>query len=59
VEKTDKGSEDALKELREQIQIGLDQAERGELVDGEMVFQELLRRIPSRGLNHTETAPKR
>jgi antitoxin ParD1/3/4 len=37
-----------LERLRQQIQIGLDQADRGELLDGETVFEELLRRTPSR-----------
>jgi len=44
--KTEKLCEDPLKELRRQIQIGLDQAKRGELVDGERVFEELLQRRP-------------
>jgi antitoxin ParD1/3/4 len=34
--------------LRQQIQIGLDQADRGELLDGDEVFDEILRRTPSR-----------
>jgi antitoxin ParD1/3/4 len=34
--------------LRHQIQIGLDQADRGELLDGEAVFEELQRRAPRR-----------
>lgn len=42
--KTQKRREDPLKELRREIQIGLDQAKGGELVDGERVFEELLRR---------------
>lgn len=33
-----------LKRLRDQIDFGLDQAKRGELLDGEEVFQELERR---------------
>jgi antitoxin ParD1/3/4 len=33
-----------LERLRNQIQIGLDQADRGELLDGEAVFEELERR---------------
>ena len=37
-----------LARLRQQIQIGLDQANRGELLDGEEVFEEILRRAPSR-----------
>jgi antitoxin ParD1/3/4 len=37
-----------LTRLRQQIQIGLDQANRGELLDGEEVFEELLQRAPSR-----------
>jgi hypothetical protein len=45
--KTGKRYEDPLKELRRQIQIGLDQARRGELLDGEAVFEEILRRMPS------------
>src|SRR3954451_2498084 len=43
--KTEKHGEDPLKELRRQIQIGLDQAKRGELVDGEAAFEELLRKM--------------
>jgi hypothetical protein len=46
--KAEKGSEDTLKKLRHEIQVGLEQARRGELLDGEMVFEELLRRIPRR-----------
>ncbi|HEX8358828.1 MAG TPA: hypothetical protein VF613_01820 [Longimicrobium sp.] len=34
-----------LKALREDIQIGLDEAERGELVDGEEVFRRAFERI--------------
>jgi hypothetical protein len=37
-----------LTRLRQQIQIGLDQADRGELLDGETVFEELERRKPAR-----------
>jgi antitoxin ParD1/3/4 len=37
-----------LARLRQQIQIGLDQADRGELLDGEEAFEEILRRAPSR-----------
>lgn len=37
-----------LEGLRNQIRIGLDQADRGELLDGEAVFEELQRRIPRR-----------
>lgn len=36
--------EAALDRLRNQINLGLDQAERGELLDGEEVFEELERR---------------
>lgn len=34
----------ALEKLRNQISLGLDQAKRGELLDGEEVFEELERR---------------
>jgi len=34
--------------LREQIAVGLEQARRGELLDGEAVFRELGRRKPKR-----------
>jgi antitoxin ParD1/3/4 len=37
-----------LEGLRHQIQIGLDQADRRELLDGEEVFEELQQRGPSR-----------
>jgi antitoxin ParD1/3/4 len=37
-----------LARLRNQIQIGLEQADRGELLDGEAVFEELERRQPNR-----------
>jgi antitoxin ParD1/3/4 len=37
-----------LARLRNQIQIGLDQADRGELLDGEAVFEELEHRQPNR-----------
>ena len=37
-----------LERLRNQVQIGLDQADRGELLDGEAVFEELERRQPNR-----------
>ena len=37
-----------LEGLRHQIQVGLDQADRGELLDGEAVFEELQRRAPRR-----------
>jgi hypothetical protein len=30
--------------MRQQIQLGLDQADRGELLDGEAVFEEMERR---------------
>jgi antitoxin ParD1/3/4 len=36
-------------ELRKKIQIGLDQAERGELLDGEEVIQELRCMLRDRG----------
>ena len=53
--KAEKPGEDPLKELRRQIQIGLDQAERGKLLDGEMVFEEILRRAPSRAWRSDES----
>jgi antitoxin ParD1/3/4 len=37
-----------LEGLRNQIRIGLEQADRGELLDGEAVFEELERRQPQR-----------
>lgn len=37
-----------LEELRRQIAVGLRQAKRGELLDGEEVFEELDRRIRGR-----------
>ena len=46
--KAEKRCEYPLKELRRQIRIGLDQADCGELLDGEMVFEEILRRMPNR-----------
>jgi hypothetical protein len=49
--KAEKGSEDTLKELRRQIQIGLDQADCGELLDGEMVFEELEQQPPAERSN--------
>ena len=38
-----------LDEIRRQVAIGLEQAKRGELVDGERVFEELEGRSPHRG----------
>ena len=38
----------AYEELRRKIQIGLEQAERGELVDGDIVFADLKRRAEDR-----------
>ena len=35
----------ALEEVRRQIAVGLDQAERGELFDGEEVFREVLGKL--------------
>ncbi|HEY9422921.1 MAG TPA: type II toxin-antitoxin system ParD family antitoxin [Thermoanaerobaculia bacterium] len=40
--------EASLDRLRNQINLGLDQAERGELLDGEEVFEELERRSRTR-----------
>ena len=36
-----------LEELRREIARGIEQADRGELIDGEEVFRELRRRYPS------------
>jgi antitoxin ParD1/3/4 len=36
----------ALQELRKKVAVGLEQARRGELLDGEEVFRELERRNP-------------
>lgn len=41
-------------ELRRNIQIGLDQAARGELIDGEVVFAELKQRAEER-LKNSQT----
>ena len=38
-------TQEILQKLRQEIAIAMDQAERGELFDGEEVFRELLERI--------------
>jgi len=57
--KMENGPEDTLRELRREIQIGLDQAKRGELLDGEMVFEEILRRVPSQRAQPLGAQPRR
>jgi antitoxin ParD1/3/4 len=43
--------ETALEEVRQKIAVGLEQAERGELLDGEEVFRKLEKRINKRVLH--------
>jgi antitoxin ParD1/3/4 len=38
--------EESLQRLRREIQIGIEQIDRGEVFDGEQVFEELLRGLP-------------
>ncbi len=45
----DRDSDEATTELRARIAVGLEQADRGELLDGEEVFREIEKRL--------ETAP--
>ncbi|MGA2580508.1 MAG: type II toxin-antitoxin system ParD family antitoxin [Bryobacteraceae bacterium] len=41
LEEREQASETALKELRAKIRRGIDQADRGELLDGDAVFEEI------------------
>ena len=41
----DVSRQDALEEVRKKIAVGLDQAERGELFDGEEVFRSILEKL--------------
>jgi antitoxin ParD1/3/4 len=43
LEQHDRLRQRQLKKTREQIEVGLDEARRGELLDGEQVFEELVR----------------
>jgi predicted transcriptional regulator len=42
----ERARQEALERLRREIQLGLDQLARGECVDAEEVFEELLRGLP-------------
>ena len=44
-----------LQELREKVRVGLDQARRGELVDGDAVFQELESELDEQERTHGKT----
>jgi antitoxin ParD1/3/4 len=48
LQEEERSREASLDRLRNQINLGLDQAERGELLDGEEVFEELERRSRTR-----------
>lgn len=41
LEESEQGRQNAARNLRQEIKVGLEQAERGELYDGEEVFREL------------------
>jgi antitoxin ParD1/3/4 len=45
LEERDISRQSALDEVRRKIAVGLDQAERGELFDGEEVFREILEKL--------------
>lgn len=45
IEQRDRTREECLEELRREIAIGLEQADKGELLDGESVFDQIEERI--------------
>jgi antitoxin ParD1/3/4 len=51
LEERDRANAMKLEGLRKEIQIGLDQADRGELIDGPEAFQKLRTKVRTKGRN--------